>query len=119
MDALALISGIQPGADPSQGSKTSAAFNEETSHLDVALDALKKKASDSINLTQDDITKLQKDDSALGKKVETRGSVSSGGTSHKQKGKIPKEHEKDCVLFTCGHHFTQKDFKVCSVHAFN
>lgn len=113
VDALALISGIQPVADASQSNRNSTAFTEETSHLDVALDALKKKASDNINLTQDDITKLQKDDSAQGKKVETRGSVSSGGTSHKQKGsgKVPKEHDKDCVLFTCGHHFTQKDFK--------
>ncbi|XP_053656364.1 uncharacterized protein ca isoform X2 [Cherax quadricarinatus] len=111
VDALALISGIQPGAEPSQGSKSTSAFNEETSQLDMALDVLTKKGSDSINLTQEDIAKLQKDDSAHGKKAETRGSISSGSHKPKGGGKVPKEHEKDCVLFTCGHHFTQKDFK--------
>ncbi|XP_042235207.1 uncharacterized protein LOC121874922 isoform X2 [Homarus americanus] len=111
VDTLALISGVQPGTEPSQSNRTSAVFNEESSQLDVAVDALTKKASESINLTQDDITKLQKEESAQGKKTETRGSISIG--SHKQKGgsKIPKEQEKDCVLFTCGHHFTKKDFK--------
>ncbi|XP_069977308.1 uncharacterized protein ca isoform X2 [Penaeus vannamei] len=107
VELLAQVSGIQPSADASQGAR---AGSEDSSQLDLAVDALNKKAPDTINLNKEDIAKLQKDDAFVGKKTEARGSI--GGSSQKQKGgKAAKEPEKDCVLFTCGHHFTNKDFK--------
>lgn len=111
VELLAQVSGIQPSADASQGAR---AGSEDSSQLDLAVDALNKKAPDTINLNKEDIAKLQKDDAFVGKKTEARGSI--GGSSQKQKGgKAAKEPEKDCVLFTCGHHFTNKDFKVRSL----
>lgn len=108
VELLAQVSGVQPSADAGQSGRVA---NEDSSQLDLAVDALNKKAPDTINLNKEDIAKLQKDDAFVGKKAEARGSIS--GSSQKQKGgKAAKEPEKDCVLFTCGHHFTNKDFKV-------
>ncbi|MPC11191.1 Ultraviolet-B receptor UVR8 [Portunus trituberculatus] len=108
VDALARISGVQPGSEGSQEGRT-ASF-DETSKLDQALDALSKKATNTINLKQEDVASLQKSEAAhTRKRTDSRGSISG---SHKLKAasKGSKEQDKDCVLFTCGHHFTRKEF---------
>ena len=115
VDALARISGVQPGSEGGLEGRT-ASFSEEPSKMDVALDALSRKATDTITLKQEDVTSLQKSEAAQGRKrADSRGSL-SGSHKHKGGAKASKEQEKDkekdCVLFTCGHHFTRKEFKV-------
>lgn len=112
MDALARISGVQPGSEGGLEGRT-ASFSEESSKLDVALDALSRKATDTITLKQEDVTSLQKSEAAHGRKrTDSRGSISGSSHKHRSGAKAGKEQEKDCVLFTCGHHFTRKEFKV-------
>lgn len=111
VDALARVSGVQPGSEGSQEGRT-ASF-DETSKLDQALDALSKKATNTINLKQEDVTNLQKSEAAhTRKRTDSRGSI-SGSHKLKSSAKGSKEQDKDCVLFTCGHHFTRKEFLVC------
>ena len=107
VEALSQVIGTPGGGESNPPGKAPAA-SEEPSQLDAAANALVAKAPDSINLSQDDVQKLQREDSAQQKK-EKRHSVSSGS---KLKSGKSKENEKDSVLFTCGHHFTQKEFKV-------
>ncbi|XP_066977606.1 uncharacterized protein ca isoform X2 [Macrobrachium rosenbergii] len=108
VEALSQVIGAPSGNDSNPSSKAPA-VSEEQSQLDAAVDILVNKAPDAINLNQDEIQKLQREDSATNLKKEKRHSVSSG--SKLKSGKTSKENDKDCVLFTCGHHFTEKEFK--------
>ncbi|XP_068240971.1 uncharacterized protein [Palaemon carinicauda] len=108
VEALSQVISAPSGNDSNPTSKAPA-VSEEQSQLDATVDMLVTKAPDSINLNQDEIQKLQREDSAINLKKEKRHSLPSG--SKLKGGKPSKENDKDCVLFTCGHHFTEKEFK--------
>lgn len=110
MDALSQLARLNIGSGAGAPTQTKEEVgNEEEaarSPYNVLMDSLQKASPDAILLTPEDVSSLKNMSAEEG---------ATGGVKSKKdgsaKGKVV-DKDKDCVLFTCGHHFTNKDFKV-------
>ncbi|XP_076055438.1 RCC1 and BTB domain containing protein claret isoform X3 [Oratosquilla oratoria] len=104
VDALAKISGVSEGTT-AESSVTSLEDTCNTPSFSTVLGSLAMDAPDKINLGPDHVAALKKEDK------ESKEDEQTKKVKHKE---VPEEKGKsktDCVLFTCGHHFTTKEFQ--------
>ena len=92
---------------------------EAESQLNSLVESLSKQAPDAIDLSPEAVANLQQEASKVPTKDVSDKSDNETASPVPKDTKItevPKESktsdEKDCVLFTCGHHFTAAEFKV-------
>ena len=108
-------------------SQTYEGLSEEADiQLNSLIESLAKRAPDAIDLSPEAVANLKEESnksSALKEShnkpndqasslAESSLSATNKQTTVDSHGKVPSGEEKDCVLFTCGHHFTSAEFKV-------
>ncbi|RXG50709.1 Ultraviolet-B receptor UVR8 [Armadillidium vulgare] len=105
LDALNQLALLNPGAGVTP--KESSATAEAAEVMNIKDEVSVKSTSDAINLSHEDVSTLKK------MSEEESGHQEKGAKSKRDlsRSKSQQSQDKDSVLFTCGHHFTNKDFK--------
>ncbi|KAB7506467.1 hypothetical protein Anas_00856 [Armadillidium nasatum] len=104
LDTLNQLALLNPGAGVTP--KESSAAAEAAEVMNIKDEVSVKSTSDAINLSHEDVSTLKK----MSEEVvhQEKGAKSKRDLS---RSKSQQSQDKDSVLFTCGHHFTNKDFK--------
>lgn len=98
---------MNPGAGVTP--KESSATAEAAEVMNIKDEVSVKSTSDAINLSHEDVSTLKKMSEEEESGHQEKGAKSKRDLS---RSKSQQSQDKDSVLFTCGHHFTNKDFKV-------
>ncbi|CAL4068400.1 unnamed protein product [Meganyctiphanes norvegica] len=118
IEALSRLSGaaaVSSGSVEAQESSSSMG-DDPSQQMDKVLSNLASKTTATITLNKTDVDNLTSEEAVNTidkpeEKLTDSDTLSKSKSASSQEEKATKRKEKDSVLFTCGHHFTRKEFK--------